>query len=49
MNLKTIAGFRNTEEAKSISAAIAFRAEGFEHAPEILETRQPALMAAAAH
>lgn len=51
MNLHTIAGFRNTEEAKSISAAIAFRAKGFDHAPEteVTETRQPALMTAAAH
>lgn len=49
MNLKTIAGFRNTEEAQSIAAAIAFRAKGFQHEPEATETRQHSAPAAAAH
>jgi hypothetical protein len=49
MNLKTIAGFRNTSEAQSIEAAIAFRAKGFQHEPEARETRQPAGPVAAAH
>jgi hypothetical protein len=49
MNLKTISGFRNTEEAKVISAAIEFRAKGFDHAPEALEQRPHAVPIVAAH
>lgn len=47
MNLKTIAGFRNTEEAQSFQSAIEFRAKGFEHAQEAKETRHAQPMAAA--
>jgi hypothetical protein len=49
MNLKTISGFRNTEEAKTITAAIEFRAKGFNPAPEPSENRPHAAPAAAAH
>lgn len=49
MNLKTIAGFRNTEEAQFIQSAIEFRAKGFEHAPEARETRHASPMTASAH
>ncbi|MEZ0225175.1 MAG: hypothetical protein ACAH83_11520 [Alphaproteobacteria bacterium] len=44
MNLKTIAGFRNTEEAQMFAAAIEFRAKGFEYesaAPEARQAQKP--------
>lgn len=47
MNLKTIAGFRNTEEAKMFTEAIEFRAKGFEQESAALEARQSQKPAAA--
>lgn len=40
MNLKTIAGFRNTQEAEMYAQAIEFRAKGFEYESAAPETRQ---------
>ncbi len=50
MNLKTISGFRNTDEAARFASAIAFRAQGFSYAPEpAAEARHQPLPAATAH
>jgi hypothetical protein len=40
MNLKTIAGFRNTEEAKMFTQAIEFRTKGFEQESATAEVKQ---------
>jgi hypothetical protein len=40
INLKTISGFRKTEEASRIARHIEFRAEGFEHAMDAPDARR---------
>lgn len=40
MNLKTIAGFRNTEEAEMFAKAIEFRAQGFQYESAAAEAKQ---------